>query len=160
MERTIRVRLASQTLELVEDGEVLESWPVSTALRGAGEQEGSEATPRGRHLICEKIGAGAPAGAVFVGRQATGECCTPERFREEPERDWILTRILWLDGLDEGQNRGGDVDSRRRFIYIHGTPDDDRIGTPASHGCVRMRNDDVIALFERVDVGTPVEILE
>ena len=160
MPPTIRVRLASQTLELVEDGEVRESWPVSTALRGAGEQEGSEGTPRGRHTVCEKIGAGAEVGAVFVGRQATGECCTPERFREEPERDWILTRILWLDGLDEGRNRGGDVDSRRRFIYIHGTPDETRIGVPASHGCVRMRNDDVVTLFDRVEVGTRVEIVE
>lgn len=106
------------------------------------------------------IGAGAPRGAVFVGRETTGEVCTPERFAAEPGRDWILTRILWLEGLEEGRNRGGDVDSRRRFIYIHGTPDEARLGEPASHGCIRMRNEDVAALFERVDVGTPVEIVE
>ena len=158
MARTIRVRLAQQLLELIEDGRVLASWPVSTAARGGGEREGSEKTPRGRHEVSEKIGADAPEGAVFVGREPTGERCTPERFAAEPGRDWILTRILWLDGLEEGRNRGGDVDSRRRFIYIHGTPDEERIGAPASHGCIRMRNADVVALFDRVDVGTVVEI--
>jgi L,D-transpeptidase YbiS len=160
MERLVRVRLAEQLLELVEDGEVRQRWPVSTAARGAGEREGSEQTPRGRHTVCEMIGAGAEEGTVFVGRKATGERCTPERFAAEPERDWILTRVLWLDGQEEGRNRGGDVDSRRRFIYIHGTPDEGHLGEPVSHGCVRMRNRDVIALFERVEVGTPVEIVD
>jgi hypothetical protein len=160
MARSIRVRLAEQVLELLEDGEVRDTWPVSTAARGAGERDGSERTPRGRHRICERIGAGAPEGAVFVGREPTGERCTPERFAAEPERDWILTRILWLEGLEPGRNRGGDVDTRSRFIYIHGSPDEARIGRPASHGCIRMRNADVGELFERVEVGTPVEIVD
>jgi lipoprotein-anchoring transpeptidase ErfK/SrfK len=160
VQRRIRVRLSEQRLELVEDGEVVEAWPVSTAARGAGERDGSEQTPRGRHAVRQKIGAGAPERAVFVGREPTGEVCTAERFAGEPERDWILSRILWLDGLEEGRNRGGDVDSRARFIYIHGTPDEARIGEPASHGCIRMRNRDVIALFDRVEEGTEVEIVE
>ncbi len=158
--RSVRVRLASQVLELLEGDAVVARYPVSTASRGAGEQEGSEKTPRGRHEVARKVGAGAPRGAVFVGRRPTGEICDAELVAAEPERDWILTRILWLRGLEEGRNRGGSVDSERRAIYIHGTPEEDRIGRPASHGCIRMRNDDVVDLFERVDEGTPVEILE
>jgi len=159
-DRRIRVDLASQSLEWIEEGRVVRRFPVSTAARGAGEREGSEQTPRGHHAIAEKIGAGAPPGAVFVGREATGEVCTPERFRAEPERDWITTRILWLDGREPGRNRDGDRDSRRRFIYIHGSPDEASLGRPASHGCIRMRDADVAWLFERVSVGTPVEIEE
>jgi len=160
VEPRIRVCLAEQVLELIEGDSVRERWPISTAARGAGEQEGSEQTPRGRHRVCQKIGEGAPEGAVFVGREPTGEQCTPARFAAEPERDWILTRILWLEGLEQGRNRGGEVDTKRRFIYIHGSPDEDRIGAAASHGCIRMRNADVAALFERVDIGTPVEIVD
>ena len=110
--------------------------------------------------IAARIGAGAAPGSVFESREPTGEICTPERFQKEPERDWILTRILWLRGLEPGRNQGGDVDSERRFIYIHGTPDEARIGAPHSHGCIRMRNADVVELFDRVAVGTPVEIVE
>jgi lipoprotein-anchoring transpeptidase ErfK/SrfK len=159
-ERRLRVHLASQTLELIEDGEVVRRFPVSTASKGAGERAGSEQTPRGRHVVREKIGAGAQAGAVFVGRRPTGEVCTPERFAAEPDRDWITTRILWLDGDEPGRNRGGDRDSGARFVYIHGTPDEERIGRPASHGCIRMRDADVALLFDRIEVGTPVEIVE
>ena len=157
-ERRIRVDLGAQRLDLLEGEEVLASYPVSTAAKGTGEREGSEQTPRGLHEVRARIGAGAPEGAVFVGRRPTGEICTPEMFRAEPERDWILTRILWLRGLEVGVNRLGDVDSMRRYIYIHGTPDEAAIGTPASHGCIRMRNEDVIELFDLVEVGTRVEI--
>lgn len=159
-ERRIVVDLGSQRLALWEGDELLSEYPVSTAAKGAGEAEGSERTPRGRHRVCEKIGAGCAPRQVFVGRVPTGEVCTPELARREPERDWILTRILWLEGLEEGRNRGGAVDSRARTIYIHGTPEEARIGEPVSHGCIRMRNDDVAELFERVEVGTPVEIVE
>jgi len=157
-ERWIRIRIEAQQLELLEGERVVARYPVSTAARGAGEREGSEQTPRGRHEIRAKVGAGAPLGAVFVGRRATGEICTPERYAAEPERDWILTRILWLRGLEVGRNRLGDVDSMRRFVYIHGTPDEARLGQPGSHGCIRMHNADVVELFERVEPGTPVEI--
>jgi hypothetical protein len=159
-ERRIRVDLRAQRLELLEGGRVLRSWAVSTAAKGAGEREGSEQTPRGLHEIRAKIGAGAAEGAVFVGRRATGEVCTPERARAEPDRDWMLSRILWLRGLEIGRNRLGSVDTMRRFIYIHGTPDEAALGTPASHGCVRMRNADVIELFDLVEPGTPVAIVE
>lgn len=154
----IRIRIDDQRLELLEDDAIVRSWPVSTAANGAGERDGSEKTPRGRHEIREKIGAEAPDRAVFVGREQTGEVCTPEHFAAEPERDWILTRILWLGGCEPGRNSGGDVDTYDRYVYIHGTPDEERIGTPLSHGCIRMRNADVIELFERVEVGVRVEI--
>ena len=160
LERRIRVCLGRQRLELWEGERLLAEFAVSTAERGAGEREGSGQTPRGIHRIEEKVGAGAPEGAVFEARCATGEICTPERFRAEPDRDWILSRILWLGGQEPGRNQGGQLDTRNRFVYIHGTPDEARIGQPVSHGCIRMRNADVIELFDRVEVGTPVEIVE
>ncbi|MCG8591678.1 MAG: L,D-transpeptidase [Proteobacteria bacterium] len=156
----IRVDLATQTLTLLENDRELVSYPVSTATKGPGESEGSEQTPRGAHEIRAKIGDGAPERAVFAGRRPTGEICTDALAASAPERDWILTRILWLRGLERGRNRGGDVDSMRRYIYIHGTPEEDAIGTPASHGCIRMRNADVLDLFDRVPVGTRVDIVE
>jgi lipoprotein-anchoring transpeptidase ErfK/SrfK len=158
--RRILVELHRQRLELVEGRRVLASYPVSTATNGAGEESGSERTPRGLHEIRARIGAGAPAGAVFVRRRPTGELCTPEMVLAQPERDWILSRILWLRGLERGRNRRGSVDSMRRYIYIHGTPHEESIGEPASHGCIRMRNADVIELFELVEPGTVVEIVE
>jgi hypothetical protein len=157
-ERWVRVSLADQRLELHEGTRVLAEWAVSTAVRGAGERHGSLQTPRGSHVVRARIGDGAPLGAVFVGRRPTGEVCTPERFRAEPDRDWILTRILWLSGTERGRNRMGLVDTMRRYIYIHGAPDELPMGVQGSHGCVRMRNADVLALFDQVAVGTRVEI--
>jgi hypothetical protein len=154
------VNLSAQQLDLLRDGEVVASYAVSTAVNGAGETAGSERTPRGLHEIRAKIGAGAPLGAVFASRRPTGEICTPDVFHVDPSRDWILTRILWLRGLERGKNRHGDRDSMRRYIYIHGTPDEQALGTPASHGCIRMRNTDVVALFDAVEPGTLVEIVE
>ena len=157
-ERWIRVDVDRQELELREGERVLRQFPVSTAAKGVGEVEGSEQTPRGLHEIRERIGAGAEPGAVFVGREPTGEVLTPALRAAHPDRDWILSRVLWLSGLEEGRNRGGNVDSHARYIYIHGTPDDEPMGVPRSHGCVRMRNTDVIALFELTETGTRVEI--
>lgn len=159
MSADVRISLAAQRLTLLENNRIVANWPVSTAVKGAGEESGSEQTPRGRHIIRAKIGAGAPPGAVFVGRRPTGEICTPEVFAAQPVRDWILTRILWLSGLEPGRNRLGKVDTMRRYIYIHGCPDTVPLGTPGSHGCIRMRNAHIIELFERVVVGTPVEIV-
>jgi len=133
---------------------------VSTAREGAGERAGSHRTPRGMHRIRAKIGEGCPPGTVFVARRPTGEIYSPELARRHPGRDWILSRILWLSGLEVGRNRLGDVDTMRRFIYIHGCPDEEPMGIPRSHGCIRMRNADIIALFERVPVGTRVSIEE
>jgi hypothetical protein len=157
-ERSIQIQLASQQLDLHEDGARIRSYPVSTAANGAGEHNESGCTPRGLHRIHAKIGAGCPEGSVFESRQATGERCTPALFAAEPDRDWILTRILWLEGCEPGRNRDGDVDTLRRYIYIHGCPDQTEVGRPGSHGCVRMRNRDVLELFELVAVGTHVQI--
>ena len=157
----IRIVLADQTLTLLDDaGALVRRYPVSTAARGAGEQSGSFQTPRGRNLIRARIGAGQPAGTVFRARRPTGEICDAASYAANPDRDWILTRILWLSGCEPGRNRLGKVDTMRRYVYIHGTPDEVDIGKPGSHGCVRMRNHDLIDLFDRVPVGTPVEIIE
>jgi L,D-transpeptidase YbiS len=156
----IEIDLGTQRLTLRRPGQVPRHWPVSTARNGAGERRDSECTPRGRHVIRARIGAGLPAGTVFVGRRPTGEIWSPALARAHPGRDWILTRILWLSGLEPGRNRLGAVDSMRRFIYIHGTPEDQPVGVPASHGCIRMRNDDLIELFELAPVGTEVLIRE
>lgn len=157
----IEVSIAQQTLTLLDaSGQVLVQYPVSTAAKGAGEQMGSYQTPRGKHRIRARIGNGLPLGAVLRGRRPTGEICTPELMAAQPGKDWILTRILWLCGEERGFNRGGQVDTMRRYVYIHGTPDSTPLGVPGSHGCVRMRNADLIALFDRVPVGTPVLIQE
>jgi len=131
---------------------------VSTARNGLGEVNGSFCTPRGRHIVRAKIGAGQPLGAVFVRRRPTGEIWTPELHAKYPGRDWMLTRILWLSGCEAGRNRLGEVDTMRRMIYIHGAPDSVELGKPGSHGCIRMRNQDVAELFELVPPYTPVEI--
>jgi len=152
------VYLASQTLELLEGDQVLRCYAVSTASNGPGEQCDSGCTPRGMHRVRIRIGDGCPEGAVFVRRRATGEIYDAELERQNPARDWVLTRILWLTGLEAGRNRGGRVDTLRRYIYIHGCPDTEPMGEPRSHGCIRMRNTDVIGLFDSVTTGTLVEI--
>jgi len=156
----IIVSLTDQQLILVDSTGSDRGWPVSTAVRGAGELQGSEQTPRGRHVIRARIGDGLPRGAVLVGRRPTGEVWSGDLAAREPHRDWILSRILWLSGCEPGRNRLGEVDSMRRYIYIHGTPDAEPVGLPASHGCIRMRNDDVIELFDCVAAGTIVDIKE
>jgi len=157
----ILIRIPQQSLELLgEDGAVLRRYSVSTAAKGPGERSGSNCTPRGRHIVRARIGAGMPAGTVFVGRRPTGEVHTPELTAAHPGRDWILTRILWLSGCEPGRNRLGEVDTMRRYIYIHGCPDSAPMGVPGSIGCIRMRNADIIELFDLAPAGTPVEILE
>ncbi len=156
----IKIYLATQHLELLAaDGELLRRYGVSTAAQGAGELRNSYCTPRGKHIVRAKIGAGCAANTVFVGRRATGEIYTPELGAKFPQRDWILTRILWLSGCEVGFNRLGNCDTMRRYIYIHGTPDSVTLGAVGSHGCVRMNNQDLIALFELVTVGINVEII-
>ena len=155
------VSVARQTLQLVaDDGAVLREYPVSTAKAGVGESFGSFQTPRGAHLIRAKIGAGQPLNTVFVRRRPTGEIWTPELAEQFPGRDWILTRILWLSGCQPGHNRLGCVDTMRRYVYIHGSPDSAEMGVPGSHGCVRMRNADIVELFDRVPCYTAVDIRE
>ena len=156
----IEISISDQTLKLLQVAQPLRTYAVSTAANGSGEQNGSFCTPRGRHHIRLKIGADCPPNTVFVGRRPTGETYAPELHAAYPERDWILTRILWLSGDEPGFNRGGTVDTLRRYIYIHGTPDSTRMGQPGSHGCIRMRNADLIELFDCVEAGTPVVITE
>jgi L,D-transpeptidase YbiS len=149
----IEIDSASQTLRFGD-----KVYPVSTSKKGLGEKNGSFCTPRGKHIVRAKIGAGQPLGAVFVRRRPTGEVWTPEVHERYPGRDWILSRILWLSGCERGRNRLGDVDTMRRYIYIHGTPDSVELGKPGSIGCVRMRNADIVDLFDLVPPYTPVEI--
>ena len=157
----IEVDIGRQTLTLFDNGHrTLGEYRVSTAVNGPGELTNSECTPRGRHTIRARIGAGCPINTVFCGRRPTGEVYTPALRRKYPERDWILTRILWLSGLEPGVNRLGKVDTMRRYIYIHGAPDEDHMGTPSSHGCIKMRNADIVTLFDLVAVGTQVLIRE
>lgn len=157
----ILIEIGRQTLSLFgADGACIRRYRVSTARNGAGEREGSGCTPRGRHRVRAKIGAGAPVGTVFRGRRPTGERWTPAFAAAHPGRDWILSRILWLSGEEPGRNRLGEVDTMRRYIYLHGTGEDQPMGVPLSHGCVRMRNRDIVELFELVAAGTPVEIVE
>ena len=154
----IRIRLAEQSLTLSRDDAVIARYSVSTALNGPGQADGSGCTPLGEHYVRACIGAGQPLNTVFRGRRPTGEIYSPELAAIHPDRDWILTRILWLCGTEWGHNRGPGVDSFRRFIYIHGTPDTEPMGVARSHGCIRMRNRDIVALFEQVPVGTRVII--
>jgi lipoprotein-anchoring transpeptidase ErfK/SrfK len=160
MSRSLDICLASQQLTLLENDRFLKCYPVSTAKNGPGQLKGSECTPTGRHTIRAKIGAGAPVNTVFVGRRPTGEIYTPQLATAQPQRDWILSRILWLGGLEPGFNRYGEIDTAWRYIYIHGCPDELMQGIPASHGCIRMHNADVIELFDMIDAGCPVLIRE
>lgn len=150
--------LSTQTLTLIYEGAATRMYRISTAKNGAGERMASGCTPRGRHVIRAKIGAGRPVGTVFVGRRATGEVYSPELAERFQGRDWILTRILWLRGCEPGRNRFGEVDTMRRYIYVHGCPDTEPLGIPSSHGCIRMRNADIVELFDLVEPGTPVLI--
>ena len=153
----LEIDLLRQRLRYYEGQTFVREYWVSTARNGPGEVRDSECTPRGRHAIAAKIGVGAALNSVFVARRATGEIWSREfAATQAPTRDWILTRILWLTGLEPGINQGGEVDSHARYIYLHGTPDTTPLGVPGSRGCVRMRNRDIIELFDRVEVGDEV----
>ncbi len=158
--KRIDIDLSRQSLRLFEGRTLLREYRVSTAAKGAGEKNGSYQTPRGKHKIRAKIGRGLAPGTVFVSRRPTGEVYAPALKQRYPGRDWILTRILWLSGLEVGRNRLRDVDTMRRYIYLHGTPDDTALGEPGSHGCVRMKNDDIVELFDLVEAGIEVDIHE
>jgi lipoprotein-anchoring transpeptidase ErfK/SrfK len=155
----IEISIQHQTLTLFDNvSGVKAKYSISTAANGVGCVKDSGCTPLGKHIIRAKIGAGAKPNSVFVGRRATGEICTPELMAQFPNRDWILTRILWLSGMELGLNRLGNLDTMQRYIYIHGSPDGTEMGKIGSHGCIRMRNADVLALFDLVETGTPVLI--
>lgn len=156
----LKILIPKQEMQLWNNDQIIKTYLVSTAKNGVGEENGSEQTPRGWHVIRAKIGNGCEVNTVFVKRRPTGEIYTFDLRRQFPERDWILTRIFWLSGLEIGKNRLGSQDTMRRYIYIHGTPDDVSMGIPGSRGCIRMRNQDLIELFECIPTGTPVHIQE
>ena len=154
------IDIRGQLLTLFRKDRLVRDWPVSTASNGPGELFDSGCTPRGEHRVRIKVGQACPVNTVFVGRRPTGEIYTEEAALAQPQRDWILSRIIWLSGTESGFNRGGNCDTLRRYIYIHGCPDSQPMGVPLSHGCIRMRNADVIELFELVEPGTRVVITE
>ena len=156
---SVVIDIASQELLLQDATGELAKYSVSTARNGPGQRSGSECTPLGKHIVRAKIGDGVPINTVFVGRRPSGEVYSPVLAEQNISRDWILTRILWLSGSEAGRNRLGDCDTMRRFIYIHGCPDSDLLGAPGSHGCIKMRNLDVVELFDRVRVGESVDIV-
>ena len=169
MSYSLRISISKQTLDVFSEakstssilfqGKAEKSFLISSALNGTGCQKNSGQTPLGHHVIRAKIGKNKPVNSVFVGRRATGEIYTENLAQAQPKRDWILTRILWLSGVEVGVNRLGSVDTMQRYIYIHGTPDSEPMGIPLSHGCIRMRNTDLVELFDLVDINTPVEIV-
>jgi hypothetical protein len=158
--RVLLVSIGRQTLQLYSDGELVKAYVVSTSARTPSSQKGSCGTPLGLHAIAEKIGAGQPPGIVFKNRVPTGYHFSEHLARGGADENLVTTRILWLKGLEPGVNQGGDVDSYDRYIYIHGTNREDRLGHPQSAGCVVLSNLDVIDLYERVRVGDVVLIEE
>ncbi|PTQ86446.1 L,D-transpeptidase [Nitrosomonas ureae] len=156
----INIYIAKQKMDLMdEQGQITRQYLISTAKNGTGQKNGSFCTPLGKHIIRAKIGTGQPVNTVFVKRRPTGEVYSSKLAAQFPKRDWILTRILWLSGCEPGFNRFGLVDTMRRYIYIHGTPDSVEMGEPGSIGCIRMRNGDLVELFDQVSAGTQVEIM-
>ncbi|VAW49241.1 Glutamate synthase [NADPH] large chain [hydrothermal vent metagenome] len=158
MPYSIVISISDQTLSLFKEQVLWQVYAISSALNGVGGEKNSGKTPLGKHVIRAKIGEGCPINSVFIGRRPTGEIYTPELACSHPERDWVLSRILWLSGQEVGVNRLGQVDTMQRYIYIHGTPDSEPLGQPLSHGCIRMRNADLMALFDCIPVGTEVLI--
>jgi len=156
----IEINIATQQLIVWQQQQERARFTISSALKGVGEIQGSEQTPRGQHIIRAKIGANLPLNTVFKARRPTGEIYSAELAEKYPNRDWILSRIMWLSGCERGKNRLGQCDTMRRYIYIHGTPDTEPMGVPLSHGCIRMRNQDIAELFTLVPVFTPVLIVE
>ena len=154
----LHVSVSDQVISCYDHNDIVASYPVCTAKNGVGEQMGSEMTPRGWHYIRAKIGQGQPVNSVLVGRRPTGEVYDDALHDAHPERDWILTRIMWLCGLEPGKNRGGNVDTMRRYIYIHGTPPRRFTERPSSHGCIGMQNEDLLTLFEKVPLFTKILI--
>tara|TARA_B100000795_G_scaffold175680_1_gene132735 strand:- start:26 stop:511 length:486 start_codon:yes stop_codon:yes gene_type:complete len=156
----INVSISLQQLTLIDNSKVIKSYPVSTAIKGIGQNKNSLQTPLGLHYIRAKIGKGLPAFTIFKGRRPTGELWSKENFELKSNQDWILSRIMWLSGKELRVNRLGNFDTMQRYIYIHGTHDENQLGKPLSHGCIRMSNSDVIELFNLTPIGALVCINE
>ncbi|MFT5574019.1 MAG: L,D-transpeptidase YbiS [Cryomorphaceae bacterium] len=161
MHESIVISINEQHLYAYDSaGSLVMDCAIATAKNGSGQLNGSECTPLGSHRVRAKIGAGQPSNSVFLGRRTTDEIYSEALASEFPQRDWILTRILWLCGNERGLNRGSAVDTQRRYIYIHGAPDSHPMGIPSSHGCVKMHNQDILTLFDIAHVGLQVQINE
>lgn len=156
----IDINLCDQSLTTFENQAKRQRYLISSGANGSGQQNGSGCTPLGKHQIRAKIGQGEALNTVFRGRRPTGEIYQRGMRDAAPERDWILTRILWLSGCEPGFNRLGEVDTMRRYIYIHGSPDEVEMGQIGSKGCIRMRNEDLLALFDWAPIGCEVHIHE
>ena len=161
MEYEIQISIQNKTLDLIniDSQKIVKSYVINTSKNGPGELAGSNCTPRGKHIIRAKIGANTPTNTIFKGRRPSGEIYKTGMRDEFPNRDWILTRILWLSGKELGKNRLGNVDTMRRYIYIHGCPDEYEMGKDSTIGCINMKNSDLIELFDLVPVYTPVLII-
>lgn len=159
VQKAILIKISEQRLYLLQDGYILLTYPVSSSRHGTGNQAGSHKTPLGVHRIAEKIGDGCQVGEIIKARKPTGRLAAVISAPHSVEQDVITTRVLWLEGLEHGVNRGAGVDSFARFIYIHGTSEEGLIGQPASIGCIRMKNTDIIDLFDSVDEGTLVQLI-
>lgn len=155
---SIETKLSEQKLYVMRDNQIFKQYPISSSKFGIGSEAGSNKTPLGKHIVREKIGAGAPINTIFKSRVDTKKIAQVCLEPKDTGHDYVTTRILWLEGIEEGINKGNGIDSYRRNIYIHGTPEEGLIGTPASHGCIRMRNKDVMELFDLIPTGTKVEI--
>ena len=160
MNYLIDVNISDKTLSLIStnDNKTLKTYSINTSHVGPGELSGSNCTPRGKHIVRAKIGTDAPENTIFRGRRPTGEIYKAGMRDEYPKRDWILSRILWLSGKEPGKNRLGNVDTMRRYIYIHGCPDEYEMGRDSTIGCINMKNDDLIELFDTIPVYTQVNI--
>ena len=157
-ETSIQVNISEQRLYLLKFNEVLVSYPISSSSYGEGQQENSYKTPLGNHIIKEMIGSSAAKDTIFISRINTKRAASLIKEPIDTDNDYVTSRIMWLEGEEEGFNKGGSVDSYHRYIYIHGTQEEGLIGSKASHGCIRMFNNDVIDLFQRVNIGTKVLI--
>lgn len=158
LEPLILIDIQAQSLMCFENGQVIADYEISSGKNGVGETENSGCTPRGWHEIADLIGLEHHENAVFVGRQWTGEIYSLTLSQQYPHRDWILTRILRLRGLEPGKNQGSGVDTYSRYIYIHGAPDEAKMGIPGSHGCIRMNSKDVMILANWAKLGFKVYI--
>ncbi|MCK5823879.1 MAG: L,D-transpeptidase [Ichthyobacteriaceae bacterium] len=156
----IIVNVDKQELYLLKGTDTLNVYKVSTATNGIGNKSGSNKTPLGKHSVISRVGEGKPIGATFVGRQFTGKISEIITDSIDVADDLVLSRIMRLQGLEEGVNKGSGIDSYKRYIYIHGTNEEGLIGKPASHGCIRMFNNDVIDLFNKTEIGTQVNIVK
>ena len=159
-EKYLYISVKHQKMYLIENRTTVKTYPISTSKKGIGSHQNSNKTPPGLHTVKRKIGEEVPLGGILVAREFNGKVAEIITDKRNADGDYVTTRILWLDGEEVGINKGRNVDSYNRYIYIHGTPEEGFIGQPASHGCIRMKNIDVIELYDMIDEGTPIYILK